>query len=135
MDRITGSLGLASVADTIIMLTRERDSAGALLRITGRDVEDLEQALHFDQKTCRWVTLDRHPALQAALVSARRPTRNFLEMMIEDGGARSATEWATRRGSTRQGADRLLRDLERDGAVEKTWQGSNQLWRVRMAAL
>jgi hypothetical protein len=130
MDRITGSLGLASVADTVVLLTRERDQPSALLRITGRDVEDIELSLVFDRKSCRWTTLDRHPAVQAALLASRKSTRDLLGIMIEDNVARSAAEWAIRRGLARQNVDRQLRDLECQGAVVKSWQGSTPLWQA-----
>ena len=130
-DRITGSAGILSVADTIISLSRERDKPNALLRVTGRDVQDTEIVLTFQSDTCTWTTLDRHPAVQDALLRARQGAREFLEGMIEGGTTCTADEWAKRRGITRQAADKALRRLELDGAVAKTWRGNVLLWEVR----
>jgi hypothetical protein len=48
LDTISGSQGLAGAADTVAVLRRSRGSAGAVLKITGRDVEEAELALNFD---------------------------------------------------------------------------------------
>lgn len=45
VERVSGSNGLAGAADTIVVLSRERQSADGLLQITGRDISEGEYAL------------------------------------------------------------------------------------------
>lgn len=45
VESVSGTNGLAGAADTIIVLTRKRQSAEALLQVTGRDVIEAEYAL------------------------------------------------------------------------------------------
>lgn len=40
LDRISGTLGVAGTADSIMLLERDRGSANGRLRVTGRDLED-----------------------------------------------------------------------------------------------
>jgi hypothetical protein len=47
VDEISGTLGLAGAADTLIGLWRERGSADAVMRVTGRDIEEASFALRF----------------------------------------------------------------------------------------
>lgn len=58
LDAVSGTQGLAGAADAVMVLTRSRGSAGAVLKITGRDVEEAEHALNFDAPTGTWKLLD-----------------------------------------------------------------------------
>jgi hypothetical protein len=49
VESVSGTNGLAGAADTIIVLTRKRQSAEALLQVTGRDVIEAEYALKLTQ--------------------------------------------------------------------------------------
>lgn len=62
---VAGSTGLTGAADTTIVLRRPRGEAGALLNITGRDVEESEYALTFDPQAGTW-TLDGTALAEAA---------------------------------------------------------------------
>jgi hypothetical protein len=98
LDTINGSQGLAGAADTVAVLRRSRGSAGAVLKITGRDVEEAELALNFDaafgpgdystgrhllratHSPCTPVTAVTPPVTQLSLVThqRRRPTSQTL---------------------------------------------------------
>lgn len=71
LDTVSGSQGIAGGVDTVMVLTRSRGSAGAVLKITGRDVEEAELALNFDAPTGTWKMLDG-PAGDYDLSSERR---------------------------------------------------------------
>lgn len=55
VDRVSGTNGLAGAADTIIVLTRERHEASALLNVTGRDIAEGEYAITFDGAAGLWM--------------------------------------------------------------------------------
>lgn len=54
LEQISGTTGLTGAADSLIILKRERGQADGTLFITGRDVEEKELALAFDQQICTW---------------------------------------------------------------------------------
>src|SRR5512132_263102 len=47
VDAVSGTAGLAGAADTIIVLSRDRQEASGLLKVTGRDVAEGEYAVTF----------------------------------------------------------------------------------------
>jgi hypothetical protein len=47
IDSVSGTHGLAGAADTIILLTRDRNDINGLLQVTGRDIPEGEYALTF----------------------------------------------------------------------------------------
>lgn len=56
--RISGSNGISGAADTMFVLSKERRNADtATLSITGRDVEQDELVLHFNESSCIWENL------------------------------------------------------------------------------
>jgi hypothetical protein len=47
VDAVSGTHGLAGAADTIVVLTRDRNETSGLLKVTGRDVAEGEYAVTF----------------------------------------------------------------------------------------
>jgi len=78
LDSVSGTTGLTGVADSTIVLKRERGQADAFLFGTGRDLPDYELPLKFDEESCRWRTLDMSAAEarvttgQAGIINALR---------------------------------------------------------------
>lgn len=64
IDSISGTLGIAGVVDTVLVIART--ARGTTLYVRGRDVEEAEWALDFDKESCRWVlTGDAHEVQQS----------------------------------------------------------------------
>lgn len=55
LDTVSGSLGLAGCADSVLVLAR--GNQGTTLYVRGRDVEETNRAVLFDKATCRWSIL------------------------------------------------------------------------------
>ncbi|HEY3683552.1 MAG TPA: AAA family ATPase [Streptosporangiaceae bacterium] len=55
---VSGTNGLAGAADATLVLKRARGQADGVLHVTGRDVEESEQAMSFDADTGAWRILD-----------------------------------------------------------------------------
>ena len=55
LDTVSGTLGLAGCADTVLVLNRS--SQGTTLYVRGRDIEEAEHAVSFDKQSCRWTIL------------------------------------------------------------------------------
>lgn len=53
-DQITGTLGLSGAADCMWVLHRGRNEGIGILSVTGRDIEEQELHLKFEQSTCKW---------------------------------------------------------------------------------
>jgi len=53
VDAVSGTHGLAGAADTIVVLARKRHETTALLKVTGRDIEERELAVEFTDG-CYW---------------------------------------------------------------------------------
>jgi hypothetical protein len=64
VDQVSGTNGLAGAADTIIVITRDRNESGGLLKVTGRDVPEGEYAVCFEEGH-RW-RLDGDDLAEAA---------------------------------------------------------------------
>ena len=84
LSTVSGTNGIAGAADTLLLLSRGRTSADAVLQITGRDVEEDEHALQFDSQRGLWTLLDG-PAADFALQDTRRTIMHYLR---DTGGAR-----------------------------------------------
>ena len=55
VDTVSGTLGLAGCADSVLVLNRT--SQGTTLYVRGRDIEEAEHAMTFDKVGCRWTIL------------------------------------------------------------------------------
>jgi RecA-family ATPase len=75
VDSVSGTNGLAGAADTIIVLTRPRNESQGLLKITGRDVEEAEYAVRFDNRA--WELVGGDLAEAAANARTLRATANL----------------------------------------------------------
>lgn len=84
LETVSGTFGLTGTADSVALLQRERDSANARLRVTGRDVEDADLALLFEN--CRWSVAG--PGGELTLSPERR---KILEFLRKEGGKHSPT--------------------------------------------
>lgn len=60
IDDPIGSKGLPAVADTILKLSRERNSTEGTLCLTGRDVDEKELTLAHDEKDWLWRLVEEH---------------------------------------------------------------------------
>lgn len=119
-DQILGSRALTSNMDTTMMLTRMRMQQDAILKITGRDVEESELALTFDKATCRWQPTDR------PLAPAFTPERQqVLDAVV--AGFTSAQAIADHLGKERTAVQNHLAPLVQGGHLEKASRGKYRL--------
>lgn len=58
LESVSGTNGIAGAADAVLVLTRSRNTAQAVLKITGRDVEEAEHAMEFAPDLGAWQLLD-----------------------------------------------------------------------------
>lgn len=70
-NEVSGSTGLTGAADAILIAKRARNTAEAVLHVTGRDVTEQEYGLSWHADDCSWTLLDE-PAVVATMGSTRR---------------------------------------------------------------
>ncbi len=81
MDQISGTLGLTGAADGMLVLTRERGRADAVLHVTGRDIEeDGEYALEWVKDVATWAIMGHKDELQPS-----REREKVLQCLREEG--------------------------------------------------
>jgi hypothetical protein len=78
---VSGTHGLAGAADAVLVLTRSRTAADAVLAVTGRDLIEQEYALTFDPDLGTWRIAGA--AAEAALSASRRAILDA----VRDAGA------------------------------------------------
>ncbi len=125
VDSVSGTNGLAGSADTIIVLSRKRQSREALLQVTGRDVAEGEYALRLTDGT--W-TLDGGDLAEAAAAARRRRedhelgdlSRQVLAFAAQHPEGFRARDAAAKFGP---GAYEYLRRLTDSGRLDKLSRG------------
>lgn len=115
-NEVSGSTGLTGAADAILLAKRARNTAEAVMHITGRDVTEQEYGLGWDAARCMWSLLDEPVAL-ATMGSTRR---RILDFLTEHEGATPqniADATGLRLNTVQQNVRRMVADdqLDSDG--------------------
>lgn len=88
-ERFSGSSGLIGVADTLAGIFRDRGEPDAVLRLVGRDIEEVDLALRFDPQTFGWSILG-----DAAEYQMSEARRRILQELREAGRPMTPSEVA-----------------------------------------
>ena len=117
IDDILGSTAKAAVADAALGLFREQGRHGATLKVTGRDLDEIELAIEWDATTCCWQLLGeagevRKEGVQAEIVAAIRDLDDMGELP-------TTTRIAAHIGRDKGNTSRQLAELVRGGHVLK----------------
>jgi hypothetical protein len=70
-NEVSGSTGLTGAADAILIAKRARNTAEAVLHVTGRDITEQDYGLTWNAETCSWSLTDE-PAIVATMGNTRR---------------------------------------------------------------
>jgi DNA-binding Lrp family transcriptional regulator len=114
VDDMMGSTGKTGVADAILGIYRKRGQTGAILKVTGRDVEEAEYAIDFDRELGCWQLLG-----DADGVKADSEQANIITCMEELGGTATITEIAKWLGKQPPNVHREVQELVSKGLIEK----------------
>lgn len=76
-NEVSGSTGLTGAADAILVAKRARNTAEAVLHVTGRDINEQEFGLSWSAQGCQWSLLDEPVAL-ATMGSTRRRVLDYV---------------------------------------------------------
>jgi hypothetical protein len=109
IDDILGSTGKAAVIDTAWGLYKDRGRQGATLKVTGRDIDERELAVHFDDYTICWQYMGNGQARTTA-------EQEVYELLQEMGEADAGT-LAQELSKDRSGVSKVLRRLRSKGQI------------------
>ena len=112
LELLSGTLGLPGAADSVLVMKRERGKDDATLFVTGRDVEERELAVEWDQAMWQWV--HRGSAEEYRRSEARK---NILELLEKEDEPLSPREIADALGKKDTAVRQLLRSMVQDGEV------------------
>jgi hypothetical protein len=115
-DEVSGTRGLTGAADTVLVL--KKDGGTPVLYGRGRDLEEIETALQFDNETGTWSILGE--AWQVADTIERRVIQEVLGRSV---GPMTPSEVAAAVGKSRQNVQKMLAKMYADGKVEKVSSG------------
>jgi hypothetical protein len=115
-EKVSGTLGLSGAADTVLIL--DRDGQGTTLYGRGRDIEEIETAVQFSKKTCRWQVMG-----EATEVRRTDERTAIIDALKEAGEPMSAVEISDAIGVARNNVKQLLFKMAKAGEVTKVKRG------------
>lgn len=115
-NEVSGSTGLTGAADAILIAKRARNTAEAVLHVTGRDVTEQEYGLSWQADSCTWSLLDE-PAVIATMSSTRRKVLAWVTEREGETPTQIADGTGISLGSVKQTVRRMVDDdqLDTDG--------------------
>jgi hypothetical protein len=116
VDTVSGTLGLAGCADSVLVLNRS--SQGTTLYVRGRDIEEAEHAISFDKVGCRWTILGN-----AADVHRSHERSSILGVLDEATEPMGPSDIAAAAGMPVNNAKQLLHKMATSGEVGKVGRG------------
>lgn len=117
-NEVSGSTGLTGAADAILIAKRARNTADAVLHLTGRDVSEHEYGMTWDTDRCMWTLLDEPVAL-ATMGSTRR---KIVDYLTESEGS-TPQEIATATGLNLNTVKSNVRRMVDDDQLDSDGQG------------
>lgn len=118
-NEVSGSTGLTGAADAILIAKRARNTAEAVLHVTGRDVTEQEYALSWRPDSCTWTLLEE-PVHIATMGTTRRQILTHLGQHPASTPAQIAEALSIDPATARQ----TLRRMATDQQVESDGQGA-----------
>jgi len=114
IDDILGATSKAGVLDIALGLYRNRGEQNAILKATGRDIDERELAVDFDRNTGSWQLLGTASGIKADTLQA-----SILEALDEMGGKTTATKLAGWLGRDRSNLRKELLELVNKGVIKR----------------
>jgi hypothetical protein len=117
-DAISGTIGLSGVADTNLVLLKERGQGDAVLWITGRDVDEGKHAIRWDPLTAQW-TLEG----DADEYAKTRERRDIVSVLVKSGQALTPREVAATLGKKPENVKQMMWQMARDSELTSVGEG------------
>ena len=118
-NEVSGSTGLTGAADAILIAKRARNTAEAVLHVTGRDVTEQDYALVWHPDRCSW-SLSEEPVYLATMSATRRQILDWLT--DNDSGTPAQISEGT--GIKANTVQQNVRRMVSDGQLDSDGQGT-----------
>lgn len=118
VDEVSGTFGLSGAADAILVARRSRNTGAAIVKVTGRDVEERELALAFDAHTGSWLLLDGPAVLHDV-----SDTRRVILEALSAGESLTPAEIAKGTGLDHDLVRQTVRRMDGDGQLMTAGRG------------
>jgi hypothetical protein len=116
-DEILGSTGIQGAVDTSIVLRRGRGAADAILHLTGRDVEEQELAIQFDE-SIGWILLG-----DAKAYAQTKERREIIDLLLSSAEPLGPKEIAEALEKSPGSIRRLLGKMEDEREIQRVDRG------------
>ena len=116
VDTVSGTLGLAGCADSVLVLARS--SQGTTLYVRGRDIEEAEHAVSFEKAGCRWTILG-----DASEVHRSNERGRILAALAEAKEALTPQDIVASTGMSPTNVWQMLHRMAVDGDIVKVGRG------------
>jgi RecA-family ATPase len=115
-NEVSGSTGLTGAADAILIAKRSRNTAEAVLHVTGRDINEQEHGLIWHPERCAW-TLSDEPVVFSTMGDTRRQILEHIRGHEGDSPAEVSQAVSLQAPTVRQTMRRMVDDnqLSTDG--------------------
>lgn len=117
-NEVSGSTGLTGAADAILIAKRARNTAEAVLHVTGRDVTEQEYGLAWNVETCTWTLLD-----EPAVITNMSNTRRTVLAWITEHKGSTPTQIAGATGIALNTVKQTVRRMVDDDQLDTTGDG------------
>jgi hypothetical protein len=123
-DAVSGSTGLTGAADSVLILSRKKETGGLVLYARGRDIAETETALSFEPSRGQFTVLGDADAVM------RSNARNaILAVLAESKAPMSPKDISDATGQTAGNVRALLRKMLADGEIRQPNTGHYESYR------
>ena len=122
LDTVSGSTGFTGAADAVLVLTRDKSSADAVLYGRGRDIPEIETAMAFDPQFCTWRILGNADEYR---ISNER--REIIEVLRNADGPIKPQDVANALDKEGGAVRRMMTKMAQDGEIKRTNYGKYTL--------
>jgi len=116
-NEVSGSTGLTGAADAILIAKRARNTAAAVLHITGRDVTEQDYGLQWHPDRCMW-TLTDEPVFLATMGATRRKILDWVTEHEHTTPTQIADGTGIALATVKQNVRRMVGDAQLDSDGE-----------------
>lgn len=117
IDSILGSTAKGAAADAVLGLFKEQGKRGAILKVTGREIEERDFVLEFDALSCCWQLLGE--AGEVLKTGLRQEVLAAIRLLTDMGETPTTATIARTVGKDRSNISHILADLLAAGQVLK----------------
>jgi len=119
VDNVTGSSGGTGVADTVLVLSKNRSEKEAVLKVTGRDIDDVEDlALRLNGDLFSWEIMG-----EAGFVNMSKSRQQIIDI-LKRRGATQVKDLVYLTGKSRQNIQNMLLAMEEERKLIKVSLGN-----------